>query len=541
GELNTKFNDYLNRYTQVIKINKGENRAFEKLSSFGYVIAEVSGTISEEDIAWLKKLDSSTHLILTVFDRQEFLLRFKEFKNVICAHRPTESQADAVSQIIFGGMGATGRLTEINFLNTGLHQGIFTQPLGRFSYGKPEEAGMESKTLEDIDAIVAEAIREQATPGCQVLIARHGKIIFDKSYGFYTYDSLQPVTSSTIYDLASVTKVLSTLQSVMFMEERGLIDVEKRLSAYLPELRNTNKEELNLKNILLHQAGLRPYMPFYIYTMEDEQLKPGFYSEYQVENYPLQVSLGLYAKQDIRDSVWTWIIKSRLLKKKSWEKYSYRYSDVGFYMMQRLAEKVLNQPLNEFTQQNFYDPLGMTTTGYLPLCRFSSDLIAPTAEDSRFRKQLVNGIVHDEGAAMFGGVAGHAGLFSNANDLAKLLQMLLNGGTYAGQKYFNKETIEKFTQKQVEENRRGLGWDKPTVGSWKGPTSESASALTFGHTGFTGTAVWVDPEFDLVYIFLSNRIHPDAENTKLMKLNTRTRIQDAIYKSIWNIEQYKEQ
>jgi len=240
----------------------------------------------------------------------------------------------------------------------------------------------------------------------------------------------------------------------------------------------------------------------------------------------------MYSIASMEDSLWRWTIDSDLLKKnRRTKKYDYQYSDLGFYIMKRIAEKLLNQPINEFLQQNFYTPLGLSTMTYLPLNKFSVDLIAPTEDDKLFRKSLVRGCVHDPGAAMFGGVAGHAGLFSNALDLAVLMQMNLQNGMYGGQKYLMPASLSEFTKKQFDKNRRGLGWDKPEP-SGNGPTSDFASSNTFGHTGFTGTAVWVDPDENLVYVFLSNRVYPDAGNNKLIRNNIRTRIQDAIYRAI---------
>jgi CubicO group peptidase (beta-lactamase class C family) len=243
----------------------------------------------------------------------------------------------------------------------------------------------------------------------------------------------------------------------------------------------------------------------------------------------------LYASAAMRDSLWSWIVHAKIREKVARTPFDYRYSDMGFYIMQHLSERLLNQPMEDFLEQNLYGPLGAYTTGYLPLLRFPIRQIAPTERDKLFRKALLIGTVHDQGAAMHGGVAGHAGLFSTANDLAKLGQMLLQEGYYGGTRYYKPETVRLFTQKQFETSRRGLGWDKPTPpGDWNGPTSIYASPKTFGHTGFTGTCIWVDPEFKTVYVFLSNRVHPDMTNNKLLNANIRSRIQDVMYQSIFD-------
>ena len=261
---------------------------------------------------------------------------------------------------------------------------------------------------------------------------------------------------------------------------------------------------------------------------------PEFYSHAQSKEYPYQVSNKLYASVVMRDSLWQWIIKAKVRDKINRTPYDYKYSDMGFYIMQHLAEKILNQPMEDFLQQNLYEPLGANTTGFLPLNRFPPIQIAPTEDDKLFRRSLLIGTVHDQGAAMHGGVAGHAGLFSDAGDLAKLGQMLLQQGEYGGIQYYKPETVKLFISKQFESSRRGLGWDKPVQSDWNSPTSIYASPKTFGHTGFTGTCIWVDPEFDLVYIFLSNRVHPNMTNNKLLTASIRSRIQDVIYQSIFS-------
>jgi CubicO group peptidase (beta-lactamase class C family) len=241
----------------------------------------------------------------------------------------------------------------------------------------------------------------------------------------------------------------------------------------------------------------------------------------------------MFASKVMKDSLWQWIINAKVRDKISRTPYDYKYSDMGFYMLQHLAEKLLGMPMEDFLQKNLYQPIGANTMGYLPLRKFPKEIVAPTEDDKLFRKRLLVGYVHDQGAAMHGGIAGHAGLFSNANDLAKMGQLWLNGGSYGGVQFLNDETLKAFTQKQYEGSRRGLGWDRPTISDWNGPTTLHASAKTFGHTGFTGTCVWVDPEVNLVYVFLANRVYPDMTNNKILNANIRPRIQEVIYQSIF--------
>jgi CubicO group peptidase (beta-lactamase class C family) len=440
-------------------------------------------------------------------------------------------------QLIFGAKPTKGKLPVSVAPNMKTGTGINTKTLNRFGYSNPLDVGMDPKILAEIDAIAQEAIETEATPGAQILVAKDGQIVYEKNFGYQTYHNYSKVEDETIYDLASITKVAATLQSIMFLYDRGIIDLDKKIINYLPELKKSNKEDMTLRNILTHQAGLIPYVPFWKETHDMFGLQTPLYQNHEASLYPNQLASGLYGHQVLGDSIWQWVIDSELLEKPRWQKnYDYRYSDMGYYIMQKITERMMNMSYEDFLHENFYKPMGMSTMGFLPLCRFPENQIAPTENDLAFRNDLIKGWVHDPGAAMVGGVAGHAGLFSNAKDLAILMQMNLWDGTYGGVRYFSKGTVPYFTRKQFDENRRGLGWDKPVEEKGPSPTSHYASSLTFGHTGFTGTAAWADPEFGLVYIFLSNRVYPDANNRKLISSNIRTRIMDIIYQSIFEFE-----
>ncbi len=498
----------------------------------------LSSSFITKIIPAIKKLGSKKEIILCHFGNPNELFLWKDLPTVLAGYTDEDGIPKIAAQILFGGMSAQGVLpiTIADVFKEG--QGLSSKTLNRFSYTLPEAVGIDSKTLAQIDAIAHEAIDSGATPGSHLLIAKDGKVIYEHSAGWLTYENKIPVTEQTIYDLASVTKVSATLQTVMFMHEKGLIDVNKKISVYLPELKDSNKKDFTIKDILTHQAGLWPFLPFWAETVKDGTALPEYYSYESNPDYPFPVAEGLYANKSMKDSLWSWIIKARVREKPPRTVYDYRYSDMGFYILQHLAEKLLNQPMEDFLEQNFYEPLGAYTLGYLPLQKFSTEQIAPTEDDKLFRKKLLTGYVHDQGAAMHGNIAGHAGLFGNANDLAKLGQMLLQKGNYGGQQFYKPETIDLFITKQYETSRRGLGWDKPTLSDWAGPTSLYASRKTFGHTGFTGTCIWVDPEFNLVFIYLSNRVHPDMTNNKLLNANIRPRIQEVIYKAIFDYRQY---
>ena len=541
-----EFNQYLSKYANVnhysaIAISDTVGLK-EKLINADLTFISLSSTsaITTAIVPFLKRLAARQEVIICNFGNPFMFTELDAIPTLIEAYTEEGEMPQIAAQIIFGALSADGVLP-VTTSSIALGQGIKTSTLNRLSFSLPGEVGMDDYILNQIEAIAREAIDSGATPGCHVLIAKDRKIIFDQSFGSLTYENKIPVTDETLFDLASLTKVTATLQAVMFMQEKGLIDINKKISTYLPELKESNKKDFIIKDILTHQAGLWPFLPFWAQTMDMKTSihLPEYYNATSSPDYPFPVAENLFASKNMKDSLWQWIINAKIREKPDRTPYDYRYSDMGFYMLQHLAEKILNQPMDDFLAQNLYEPIGAYTTGYLPLNQFTPDRIAPTEDDKLFRKSLLRGYVHDQGAAMQGGVAGHAGLFSTANDLVKLGQLWLQKGSYGGLQIFKAETIEFFTEKQYENSRRGLGWDKPVLGDPTSPTSLYASQRTFGHTGFTGTCIWVDPEFNLVYVFLSNRVYPDMNNNKLLNANIRPRIQDVIYKSIFNYCQYK--
>lgn len=544
-EAKNEFNHYLGKYASfknfTLRTLADTTGVYNELNRHDVIVVSVfpfASSFELDIVPQIKKLAQTKKVIVCLFGDPSSIKNYYEINTIITAYDDDPLLAKVVAEIIFGGLKAKGKLPLAPSLLIAQGTGTTTALRDRFTYTLPEEAGMDSKTLEAIAPIAREAIDIGATPGCMVLVVKDGKVVYERAFGWQTYDNKVPVTDETIYDLASVTKVTATLQTVMFMQEKGLIDINKKVSQYLPELKNSNKKDFTIKDIITHQAGLWPFLPFWATTTtsvnKDSKVLPFYYSKTQSAEYPFPVADSLYAFKNMKDSLWQWIIKAKVVDKVVRTPYDYRYSDMGFYIMQHLAEKMLNQPMQDFLDQNLYEPLGAYTTGYLPRRNFSAERIAPTENDILFRKRLLVGYVHDQGAAMHGGIAGHAGLFSDANDLAKLGQMWLNKGHYGGIQFFKPETIGLFTAKQFENSRRGLGWDKPIMSDWNGPTSLLASPETFGHTGFTGTCIWVDPKFNLVFIFLSNRVYPDMTNNKLLNANIRPRIQEVVYKAIFN-------
>ncbi len=526
------------KYVPVSRVILDDEKTNVDLSGQNVIIVGVfpatTGKTLFNLMSILQETTPQQTVIIADFGCKLFEPYASRFPAVVTAYADTKDVVGMVPQIIFGGLPGRGRLP-LRYADLPAGAGLPTPSLHRLTYSFPEDAGMDGFTLDKIAEIAQEAISSGSTPGCYVLVAKDGKVIYDQAFGYLTYENEHPVTDETLYDLASLTKVTATLQTVMFMQEHGLIDINKKLSVYLPELKGTNKKDITIVDILTHQAGLTPFVPLWPLTVEGPAFlpMPMYYSSQQSMTYPLQIASSLFGSTILKDSVWSWITESKMLEKPPRTPYTYRYSDLGFMMFKQLAERTLNQPMEDFLQQNFYEPLGAYNLGYNPLHRFPAEKIAPTEMDTLFRHGLVLGTVHDERAAMLGGVSGHAGLFGTANDLSKLGQMLLQNGTYGGLQYYKPETVKLFTAKQYASSRRGLGWDKPVQSEWNSPTSGYASPRTFGHTGFTGTCLWVDPEFNLVYIFLSNRVFPDRNN-KLIQTNIRSRIQDVIYESIFD-------
>lgn len=398
----------------------------------------------------------------------------------------------------------------------------------------PETQGMNSGVLNTIDSIANNAIAQHATPGCVVLVAKNGKVVFNRAYGHMTYDNTEPVTTASVYDLASVTKISATTVSLMRLYDEGRLDLHKTLGDYLPWVRGTDKAGLTIEKIILHQAGLNAFIPFYKELIDSASgiPKPGYFQSTPDSLYSVRVAEDMYMRRDWVDTMY-----SRILTSKLGPQDKYVYSDNDFIFMGKVVQQITGLTLDEYARKTFYGPLNMASTTFKPREHLPLNRIAPTEREKYFRLQQIRGDVHDPGAAMFGGVAGHAGLFSDAYDLAKLYQMLLNGGELNGVRYLKKETIDYFTAYHSDISRRGLGFDKPEKdNATRKPVdaypAKSVSPLTYGHTGFTGICVWVDPVYNLVYIFMSNRVNPDGgENLKLSHLNVRSNIQEAIYAS----------
>lgn len=433
------------------------------------------------------------------------------------------------AHMIYGAVGVQGEAA-ISFLHhPQIHLGKIAAS-GKLRYAPAIWEGMDETKLKRVDNIATELIKNAAAPGCQITVVKGSSIVYDRAFGYLTYDSLIEVQNTTLYDLASITKVTATLLAVMDLYDKNRIFLNDSISKYLPEYVNTNKSHITLKHLLSHQSGLRAYDALWKKTFDGDFLEP--FSYYDADDEENDVRLyGAPVHPVMADSIRSWLKNSPMLKDQD----RYRYSDLGFMMLQQVVEEVTGMSLENYVFEKFYQPLGLHYTAFNPLEKgYEIFEIAPTEFDYVYRKELIWGKVHDRNAAIFGGVAGHAGLFSNARDLGVLLKMVLNDGVYAGKSFFKPETIAEFNRKYFDGNRRALGWDKydPKVGN----ASDLVSSESFGHTGFTGTMVWADPEHDLIFTFVSNRIYPEASNYRLQRNNYREKIQTAVYESFLSPE-----
>jgi len=523
------FNRHLNFYVSHAYYSNSLDfdslESLNRLKTYDYILVPAS-SLTEIQLKNINYLSQELNVILVWYSNEpppkEISSRITQIQ-VVELNGVTEA---LVPQLIFGALGFVSNKNPIEYAPPSMA----TLPLGRLQFGPPALAYLDTKILSKIDTLVENGIRQQATPGSQVLVSKNGIVVYYQNFGNKTYEIPDAIQDRHLYDLASLTKVMATTQALMFLTERGMLDLDKPIAHYLPEMWDTDKAFIPVREILAHQAGLYPYIPFWKQVLPKRDLEAALTHKKSKDAY--QIGKNTYIAPYLGDSLLSWSIHSKRLRKSDTEQaYGYKYSDIGFIILKTLVERIVNQPLDAFLDQNLYAPLGMTHTTFTPLCKFSAEDIVPTEGNGKFRIGELTGFVNDQNAALLGGVSGHAGLFGNAIDLAKLMQLQLQLGTYGGSTYLYPETILNFTKRQYVGNRRGLGWDKPSRGS-NGPTTDLASQKTFGHTGFTGTAAWADPEHQLIFIFLSNRVYPDAGNFKLNQLNIRTRIQSLLYEAI---------
>ncbi|MUU77288.1 glycoside hydrolase family 3 N-terminal domain-containing protein [Winogradskyella endarachnes] len=537
------FLDELRKYTKIHEIRADKlDGLLTKLQNYNTVVIGYhksnanpwkSFKFSQKELAWLYEISRTNTVVLDVFARPyalNDLLSVENIEAIVMSYQNSEIAQQKSAQLLFGAIAAKGKLPVSAGEFFPLGTGETYNSIMSLSYGLPERVGMDSKLLSKIDSVANHAINEKMTPGIQLLVARKGKVIYNKNFGYHTYAKQNKVDFDDIYDVASLTKILATLPVLMELEERGSISLDNTLGQLMPEFKTTNKKNITLKKMLSHYARLKPWVPFYYATLDSvtKQPDPKYYRKKRTEGFEVEVTNTLFMRNDYQDSIQKIIRETELLSS-----LRYRYSDLPYYILKNYLEGFYDKPLNEIAQDRFYKSLGANYTTYNPRKKFSLRNIVPTEIDNYYRYKKVHGYVHDMGAAMQNGVGGHAGVFSNANDVAKIMQMYLQKGFYGGKRYLKSETIDKFNHCYYcdSDNRRGIGFDKPQLGD-SGPTCGCISMTSFGHSGFTGTYAWADPEEEIVYIFLANRTYPQAGKNLLLRENIRTEIQRLIYEAI---------
>lgn len=539
----TPFLKELQKYTKVHHVSaKNLDELLRKLEAYNTVVVGFHRSndhpwkgyeFKDSELVWLYEIARTNKVILDVFVKPYALLDIDTFENIeglVVSYQNSKLAQEKSAQIIFGSVPAKGVLPVSIKDEFSFGEGISYNTLSNLSYSIPERVGMDSHRLSKIDSVAQYAVNQKMTPGIQLLVARKGKVIYNKNFGHHTYDrNAEPVKFNDIYDVASLTKILATLPLLMELEEKRVVSLDTKLSEILPDYVNSNKANVTLKEMLSHYAKFKPWIPFYFATL-DSTKHPSikYYRKAPNANFNIKVSNELYLRKDYADSMQVIIRDSELLNR-----LRYRYSDLPYYILKKYIEGYYNQSLSDLVQDHFYKSLGANYTTYNPSSKFSNKNIVPSEDDNYYRYQVVQGYVHDMGAAMQGGIGGHAGVFSNANDVAKIMQLYLQKGYYGGKRYFKTETLDKFNTCYYcdNDNRRGIGFDKPQLGD-SGPTCGCLSMTSFGHSGFTGTYAWADPEEEIVYVFLANRTFPTAETNTLLRENIRTEIQRLIYESI---------
>lgn len=531
----------LQKYTKVNKIEAETlDELMGKLHQYNTVIVGFHKSnespwkdhkFTEKELVWLYEIARTNTLILDVFTKPyalSDLSTVENFEGIVVSYQNSTVAQEKSAELIFGAIAAQGQLpVSSGFFKVG--QGLEYNSISTLGYSIPERVGMRSDILKKIDSIALHAVEKQMTPGIQLLVARHGKVIYNKNFGKHTYEGKEVVEFNDIYDVASLTKIVATLPLLMEMEEKGIVSLEHKLSDILPEYKDSNKKTITLKEMLSHYARLTPWIPFYYATLDSlKQPDKTYYRQKFSKQFNIKVADELYLRSDYPDSIQKIIKDSDLLPR-----LRYRYSDLPYYILKKYIERHYGKSLSELVQDHYYRSLGANLTTYNPNAKFSLKDIVPTEVDDYYRYQTIHGYVHDMGAAMQGGVGGHAGIFSNANDIAKIMQLFLQKGYYGGKRYFKPETLDKFNTCYYceSDNRRGIGFDKPQLGD-EGPTCGCVSMTSFGHSGFTGTYAWADPDEQIVYVFLANRTYPKAQTNALLRENIRTNIQELIYEAI---------
>ncbi|PCH76411.1 MAG: beta-N-acetylglucosaminidase [Flavobacteriaceae bacterium] len=534
----------LRNYTDITVVKgKTIDVILEKLKAFNLVIIGAhksnknpwkSFKFKSQERYWMQEIARNNPVILNVFTSPYSLLDFKTFENfegILACYQNSKISQEVAAQMIFGVTSTKGKLPVSIRNDFSEGHGLMSSSLQRLGYAIPEEVGMDQQVLNQIDGIAKEVLAEKMAPGMQVLVARKGKVIFHKAYGYHTDKKVRRVRKDDVYDLASLTKILGGLPMIMRSEELGKFTLDNTLGEIMPILRGSNKDTVTIREALSHVGKLKAWIPFYLKTIDSVTKLPSlkYYRDTKSKKFPIKVARGLYLRADYIDTIY-----KRIVEIPQREKSGYRYSGLPFYLFKKYVEDTYSEKMDVLNTRLFYKPLGANSLMYNPLEKIAKSKIVPTENDDYYRHQLLQGYVHDMGAAMLNGVSGNAGLFGNANDIAKLMQMYLQKGFYGGKRFFKASTLEKFTRRHYEKDsiRRGLGFDKPQMDPEGSSTCGCVSSKSFGHSGFTGTFAWADPVSEIVYVFLSNRVYPKMNNYGLVKKGIRTRVQQIIQDAI---------
>lgn len=557
GNSKSSYQKILERYTRMdhYYLPKGASEKDwmllrQKLSNYNLIIAGVDGINKYPSKKYgttalqrraVSELVIDNNSIVTFFGNAYALKHFPNIqhaKGLILAHQNTKLTKELAAQLIFGAFSANGHLPVTVDQRFKLNDGLEVKKNACFSYTIPEEAGLNSKKLHSqIDSIAQLGLTEKAYPGCQVLIARDGQVVFHKCYGFHTYDSIQKVSPDNIYDWASVTKVTGPLPALMKLVDEKKINIDAKFSEYWPNFKGSNKEKLKFREVLAHQARLASWIPYWTMALDENgTLDKKIFKDHPSRKFNIRISDHLFMNEAFKKIMFDTIRTSELEKRKH-----YLYSGLSHYLYPDIITNITGVPYDKYITETFYKPLGAYTITHNAYKHFPLNRIIPTETDDFFRMEKLHGFVHDEGAAMMGGISGNAGLFGTTNDLAKVFQMYLQKGYFGGRRYISETTVNEFIKIQYpgNDNRRGLGFDKPLIDNCKNKLEDaypavSASKSSFGHSGYTGTFAWADPEAGILFIFMSNRVCPSRENGKLYQLNIRTAMHQAVYDSLLN-------
>ncbi len=516
---------------------QGERSKDENLNR----VDELSGlearhSLVEEERAMLDEFPQGTHAVYLLFGSRQFLSHWSATERanaVVVSGGSDYDRMDLSAQLLFGGFPAPGKLT-FDLPNFKCGEGLAVAPAGRLGYILPEEIGLDSlKLAQKMDSLVRIGLKEKAYPGCQVLLAKNGKIFYQRAYGYHTYSQAVSVKNDDLYDLASLTKILAPVPALMMLADQKKFQVNRKMSDYWTDWKGSNKDAILVSDILSHQARLRSGVILWPKTLDARGIyKADFLVTQPMQGFDLRVSEGLYLVNSFPDTVFKAIHDSPLLKTKK-----YAYSDLGFVLFPKVIENLSGESYQSFLYQHIYRKLGANTLMFNPRKTEPKERIVPTEEDRAFRRELLHGYVHDETAALMGGVSGNAGLFGSSTDVAKVMQLYLQNGIYGNERYISPETLKSWTSSHPQKisNRRGYGFDKPAIRLSSQKVKErypsgKVSEQSFGHSGYTGTFTWADPATELLFVFLSNRVFPDRDNQQINKLKLRTLLLDNLVK-----------